>query len=70
VPVETGLGRKAGEDAPDCIGQEQAPFHERARQGYLAMAAQEPNRFLVRDGMLAPEEITRTIWRWLEPLLT
>jgi hypothetical protein len=34
------------------------------------MAAQEPNRFLVRDGMLAPEEITRTIWRWLEPLLT
>ena len=70
VPVETGLGRKVGEDAPDCIGQEQAPFHERARQGYLAMAAQEPNRFLVRDGMLAPEEITRTIWRWLEPLLT
>ena len=70
VPVETGLGRKVGEDAPDSIGQEQAPFHERVRQGYLAMAAQEPNRFLVRDGMLAPEEITRTIWRWLEPLLT
>ena len=69
VPVETGLGRKAGEDAPDRIGQEQAPFHERARQGYLAMAAQEPNRFLVRDGTLAPEEITRTIWRRLEPLL-
>jgi dTMP kinase len=69
VPVETGLGRKAGEDAPDRIGQEQARFHERARQGYLAMAAQEPNRFLVRDGTLAPEEITRTIWRRLEPLL-
>jgi dTMP kinase len=70
VPVETGLGRKAGEDAPDCIGQEQAPFHERVRQGYLAMAAQEPNRFLVRDGTLPPEEITRAIWRWLQSLLT
>jgi dTMP kinase len=70
VPVETGLGRKAGEEVPDCIGQEEARFHERVRQGYLAMAAQEPNRFLVRDGTLPPEEITRTIWRWLESLLT
>lgn len=70
VPVETGLGRKAGEEAPDRIGQEEARFHERVRQGYLAMAAKEPDRFLVRDGTLAPEEITRTIWRWLESLLT
>ena len=69
VPVETGLGRKAGEKAPDRIGQEGAQFHERVRQGYLAMAAQEPDRFLVRDGTLAPEEITRTIWRRLESLL-
>ena len=69
VPVETGLGRKAGEKLPDRIGQEGARFHERVRQGYLTMAAQEPDRFLVRDGTLAPEEITRTIWRRLEPLL-
>jgi dTMP kinase len=69
VPVETGLGRKAGEKAPDRIGQEGAQFHERVRQGYLAMAAQEPDRFLVRDGTLPPEEITRTIRRRLESLL-
>jgi dTMP kinase len=69
LPVETGLGRKAGEEVPDRIGQEEARFHERVRQGYLAMAAKEPNRFLVRDGTLPPEEITRTIWRWLESLL-
>ena len=70
VPVEMGLGRKAGEKAPDRIGREGAAFHERVRQGYLAMAAREPDRFLVRDGTLAPEEITRTIWRRLELLLT
>ncbi|MCJ7510058.1 MAG: dTMP kinase [Dehalococcoidia bacterium] len=69
VPVETGLARKAGEDAPDRIGQEGAEFHQRVRQGYLALAADEPQRFLVVDATLAPEEITRTIWRWLEPLL-
>jgi dTMP kinase len=69
VPVETGLGRKAGEKAPDRIGQESAAFHERVRQGYLAIAAKEPDRFLVRDGALPPEEITQAIWRWLESLL-
>lgn len=69
VPVETGLGRKAGEKAPDRIGQEGAQFHDRVRRGYLAMAGEEPDRFLVRDGTLAPEEITRTIWRRLESLL-
>ena len=69
VPVETGLARKRGEDAPDRIGQEGAEFHERVRQGYLAMAGEEPERFLVVDGTLPPEEITQAIWRRLEPLL-
>jgi dTMP kinase len=69
VPVETGLGRKRGESTPDRIGQEGASFHERVRQGYLAMAAEEPDRFLVVDATLPAEEITRTIWRRLEPLL-
>jgi len=69
VPVETGLGRKAGEKAPDRIGQEAAEFHERVRHGYLAMAAEEPERFLVVDGTIPPEEITERIWRRLEPLL-
>ncbi|MGQ9572620.1 MAG: dTMP kinase [Dehalococcoidia bacterium] len=69
VPVETGLARKRGEAAPDRIGQEGAEFHERVRQGYLAMAGGEPQRFLVVDSMIPAEEITRAIWRRLEPLL-
>jgi len=77
VPVEMGLARqelalslsKAGEDAPDRIGQEGPEFHERVRQGYLAMAAEEAQRFLVVDATLPAEEITRTIWRRLAPLL-
>jgi len=69
VPVEVGLARKQGENAPDRIGQEGPEFHERVRQGYLATPAEEPQRFLVVDATLAPEEITRTIWRRLEPLL-
>ena len=69
VPVARGLARKRGESAPDRIGQEGAEFHERVRQGYLAMAAEEPQRFLVVDGTLSPGEITDRIWRRLEPLL-
>jgi len=77
VPVETGLARqelalsssKGGEDVPDRIGQEAAEFHERVRQGYLAMAAEEPERFLVVDGTLPAEEVTRTIWQRLQSLL-
>jgi len=69
VPVETGLGRKAGEDAPDRIAQEGAQFHERVRQGYLAMAAEEPERFLVVDATLSSPEITKRIWQRLEALL-
>lgn len=78
VPVETGLARqelalrlsKGSESGPDRIGQEGAEFHERVRQGYLAMASEEPERFLVVDATLPPEEITHTIWRRLEPLLS
>jgi dTMP kinase len=78
VPVEMGLARqelalslsKGGENVPDRIGQEGAEFHERVRQGYLAMATEEPERFLVVDATLPPEEITRTIWRRLELLLS
>jgi dTMP kinase len=65
VPVEVGLARKRGEDAPDRIGQEGAEFHERVRQGYLALAAEEPGRFLMVDGTLPPAEITERIWRRL-----
>lgn len=45
-------------------------YHERARQGYLAIAQQEPDRVLVIDGTKSREEIHQAIradlWRLLE----
>jgi len=69
VPVAVGLARKTGESAPDRIGQEGAQFHQRVREGYLALAAEEPERFLVVDATLPPEHITERIWRRVELLL-
>jgi len=69
VAVELGLTRKEGETAPGRLGRESADFHERVRRGYLALATEEPERFVVVDGTLPAEEVTQRIWRRLEPLL-
>lgn len=45
-------------------------FHERVRQGYAALIAAEPQRWLSFDGTLDRETLTNTIWERLEPYLT
>ena len=70
VPVEVGLARKADEEGADRIGRESAEFHQRVRRGYLAIAAEEPQRFLVLDATRPPQETTEAIWQRLEPLLS
>lgn len=69
VSVDLGLTRKEGEAVPDRIGREGPEFHERVRRGYLALATEEPERFVVVDASLPAEEITERIWHRLDPLL-
>jgi dTMP kinase len=51
LPVEVGLQRKAGGagDAWNRMEQKEIAYHKRVRAGYLAMAAEEPNRWAVVD---------------------
>jgi dTMP kinase len=51
VPVEIGLRRKSGGsgDAWNRMEQKEIAYHERVRAAYLAMAAQEPGRWVVID---------------------
>jgi dTMP kinase len=51
VPVEVGLQRKAGGtgDSWNRMEQKDVEYHERVRAGYLAMAAEEPGRWVVID---------------------
>jgi dTMP kinase len=51
LPVEVGLRRKAGGggDAWNRMEQKAIAYHERVRAGYLAMAAEEPDRWVVVD---------------------
>jgi dTMP kinase len=49
LPVEVGLRRKAGGsgDAWNRMEQKEIAFHKRVRDGYLVMAAEEPERWVV-----------------------
>lgn len=45
----------------DRLEAEQAEFHERVRAGFLALAAAEPERFLVLDASLPVDEIAAAV---------
>ncbi len=64
VPPEKGLARARGRNADRAssetrIDDEDPSFHQRVREGYLALAAEEKGRFLVLDGEAPPEEMCR-----------
>ncbi len=63
LPVEAGLRRKAGGagDAWNRMERRDVAFHERVRAGYLAMAAQEPGRWVVVDAAGDIQDVQATI---------
>ncbi len=61
---EAGLARAAHRDhgQPDRLEALDMTFHKRVRDTYLALAAAEPDRFLVVDATLNPASIADAIW--------
>jgi dTMP kinase len=49
LPAEVGLGRKAPDDQTRFELAFDLPFHRRVRDGFLALAAGEPDRFAIVD---------------------
>ncbi|MGB7078529.1 MAG: dTMP kinase [Xanthobacteraceae bacterium] len=65
VPVEVGLERataRRGTAEADRFEAENVEFHEKLRQAYLAIAAQEPERCVVIDAGAPKEIVARKIW--------
>lgn len=66
LDIDTTLGltrahqRQGGEDR---FEQEQQAFHERVRQGFLQLAAEEPGRFHLLDASQPPESLAQHIWQ-------
>jgi dTMP kinase len=62
LDVDSGLARKLGEIGQDSIGKEHREFHERVRAGYLTMARAEPNRWVILDAGVPPEDLAERVW--------
>ncbi|MBM3267982.1 MAG: dTMP kinase [Candidatus Sericytochromatia bacterium] len=56
-----GLGRASARGAPDRLEREDLAFHLRVREGFLTIAAEEPDRVTVLDGAMAPEIVQERI---------
>jgi dTMP kinase len=69
ISPEDGLKRKRNRKQ-DRFEQEDLDFHIRVRQGYLALAATSPRRWLVIDATQSRARIARIVLRRVERLLS
>jgi dTMP kinase len=67
IDPAVGLARIQG--LPDRIELESLAFHQRVRQGFLDLAAADPDRYLVVPATDPPEQVHAIVRSRLEPLL-
>ncbi len=66
-PVETGLGRarqridSTSGPREERFELESLAFHQRVRDGYLQLAAEEPGRFVIVDATVQPAQVASAI---------
>ena len=67
IAPEAALVRNASET--NYMEREDLEFHQRVHDGYLKLAEDETERWLILDASLPVEEITNQIWTRLTPML-
>ena len=68
VDAEEGLGRKKRKW--DSFERENYTFHQRVRDGYLKIAAADPDRWMVVDASLPAIQVEELIWERIREFLT
>jgi dTMP kinase len=68
LPVELGLARKAPDDQTRFETGFDLSFHQRVRNGFMAMAAAEPTRFVVIDAGADADDVARRVVRAVDSL--
>ena len=69
MPAEEGLGRKR-DKKQDRFEGEDITFHQKVREGYLKLAGDEPERWLVIDASQSKEKVAEIIWQRVNQLLS
>jgi len=68
IPVKAGITRKRTKK--DRFESENETFHQRVREGYLKLAADEPQRWLVIDAAQNKDIIAGKIWNKVSQLIS
>lgn len=61
APVNVGMERASRRGSPDRIEKEKHDFFERARAAFLALAEQEPDRFIVIDTTQSLDDVVAEV---------
>ncbi len=74
LPAEAGMARAAARmassgTAPDRFERDEIALHEKRRQAFLEIAAQEPQRCVVVDASRPEAEVAQLIWQMVEARL-
>ena len=69
ISAEKGLARKKTK-RQDRFERENIAFHQRVREGYLKLAANDPERWLVIDASQSRQKIAEVIWQKVSQLLS
>ena len=70
APVELGMARAKKRGEADRLESEDAGFYQRVRDGYLGLAAAEPERFAVIDASQELEQVQAAITLEINRLLS
>ncbi len=65
LPVMTGLERASKRSALDRFEKEDTQFHERIRKGFLDLAKENKERFLVLDGTKSPKTLANLSFQFI-----
>jgi len=65
VPPEIGLRRRHASGQIDRLDAQTLAFHRRVRQGFLELARQEPERWIVIDATRPWDEVQRALRHYL-----
>lgn len=69
VDITAEEGRRRRGAVHDRMESEHDEFHEAVRGHFHALAAADPTRYLIVDGVAEPAEIAAEIWQRVEPML-
>ena len=62
LPVEVSQARVRARGGADRLEREGTAFHQRVREGYLALAERFPGRYVVLDGTQPPDVLAAGAW--------